>query len=206
MLDAPQVVELARGSTDVQILTVDPDADAATWFDRLPTAPPHVVADARAVRALLADEPGRSWLGQVSDLSLALPVGEPPALLLQAATDLESLGLCAEHVEHVTATIAVFLRRFAGEAVDAQPLSEQLAEAFARAAAEATAAADSADRARRDEALALAQLRANIERDASRTFRSRGGRKRLRSRWRRAMRHPLIAARRILGEIRRRLT
>ena len=63
ILDAPQVVALARDSTDVQILTVDPEAAAATWLGSLPTSPPaHVVADVRAVRALLADESGRSWL------------------------------------------------------------------------------------------------------------------------------------------------
>jgi hypothetical protein len=145
-------------------------------------------------------------LGQLGELSLALTIGERPAVLLQAATDLESLGLRAEHVDHIDTTIAVLLRPFAGEAVNAQPLCELLVEMLVRALAEAYQAADSADRALRDQALALARRRMNIKRDATPSPRSGGGRKRTGSRWRRAMRHPLIAARRVLGRIQRRMT
>jgi len=206
ILDGPQVVALARDSIDVQILTVDPEVNAATWIGQLPAAPAHVVADVRAVCALLAHEPGRCWLGQLGELSLALTIGQRPALLLQAATELESLRLRAEHVDHIGTTIAVLLRPFAGEAVSAQPLCEQLVEMLVRALAEAYEAADSADTALRDQALALARLPVNIKRDATPSPRSGSGRKRPRSRWRRAMRHPLIAARRVLGRIKRRVT
>lgn len=202
ILDAPQVVALARDSTDVAILTVDPEAAGSSWLGQLPPSPAHVVADVRAVRALLADEDGRSWLRCLGDLSLALPVGEESALLLQATADLEGLGLRVEHVEHVTTTIAVLLRRAESDAEVGAPLSERLAEAYVRAAAEANLATDAADRARRDEALALAQLRANIERDAARMSRS-GGPRRKRGRWARAVRHPVIATRRVLGRVKR---
>ena len=205
ILDAPQVVALARDSTDVQILTVDPGAAATTWFASLPPSPTHVVADVRAVRALLADESGRAWLGGLSDLSLALPVGEDTGLFLQATADLEALGLRVEHVEHVTTTIAVLLRPAQHDVEVAAPLSERLADAYVRAAAEANLATDAADRARRDEALALAQLRANIERDAARGSRF-GGPRRKRGRWARAVRHPVIATRRVLGRVKRLVT
>jgi hypothetical protein len=207
ILDGPQVVALARASTDVQILTVDPEVNAATWIGQLPTAPAQVVAASRAVCALLADEPGRSWLGRLGELSLALTIGERPAMLLQAATDLESLGLRVEHVDHFGTTIAVLLRPFAGEAVNAQPLCEQLVEMLVRALAEAYEAADSADTTLRDQALALARPPVNIKRTATPSPRSGGGSKRRpSSRSRRAMRHPLITTRRVLGRIKRRMT
>ena len=152
----------------------------------------------RAVRVLLADESGRSWLRGLADLSLALPVGGETALLLQAAADLEAIGLRVEQVEHVTTTISVLLRPSGHEPVAAEPLSELLADAYVRAAAEANEASGAADRARRDEALALAQLRANT---AGR-FRF-GVPRRKRGRWARAVRHPVIAARRVLGRVKR---
>lgn len=207
ILDAPQVVALARDSSDVRIVTVEAAAAAASWLGSLPTSPAYVVADARAVRALLADESGRSWLAALSALSVGLTVGEESGLLLEATTGLEALGLGVEHIEHVTTTVAVLFRPLAQEAgaheagAD-QPLTERLADAYVRAAAEANLASDAADRARRDEALALAQLRANIKRDPSQAGRL-GAPRRPRGRWARAVRHPGIATRRVLGRIKR---
>ena len=202
ILDAPQVVALARDSTDVQIVTVDPAAAAATWFGSLPSPPAHVVADVRAVRALLADQSGRSWLAGLSALSVGLPVGEESGLLLQATTDLEALGLRVEHIEHVTTTIAVLSRPSAQEAGADEPLTERLADAYVRAAAEANLASDAADRARRDEALALAQLRATIKRDPSQAGRL-GTPRRPRGRWARAVRHPGHRDPPVIGRIER---
>jgi hypothetical protein len=153
------------------------------------------------VRSLLADESGRSWLGGLAALSLAVPVGAESTLLLQATSDLEALGLRVERIEHVTTTIAVLLRRSDHEAAVAAPLSEQLVDAYVRAATEATEASDAADRARRDEALALAQPRADTGGGLLRIVVPRGER----GRWARAVRHPVIATRWALGRVKRRL-
>ena len=74
-----------------------------------------------------------------------------------------------------------------------------------RAAAEATSAADDADRARRNEALALAQLRAN-DRDATAArdvTRVPAVPPTQAGRWARAVRHPNTATRRVLGRVKR---
>ena len=213
---APQIVAFARDATDAQILSPDPEAATASWVDRLPPSPARVVADIRAVRALLADESGRSWLAAVDELSLALPDGEESALLVPTTTALEPLGLRAKHVEHITSTIVVLLTRSTDSA--ASPLADLVVDALVRAASEAASSADEADRAQRSEALALSKLRAaidretaRVERDASHVDGSSAGvavpvARRKQGRWARALRDPKTAARRVLGKLKRRLT
>lgn len=125
---APEVIAAVAESSDIRVISVDPRSPVTEIVADLSDAPSLVAGDVRIVRALLADEVGRHWLGGVAELKLCLPADEPPSLLVTAAADLAALGLRTHQVERVGPVVVVV----AGRELESRDLGERALSVLTR--------------------------------------------------------------------------